>query len=82
MADRKQEVCGAPSALAAAAHGCLAALAALGAAAPCRYLLVLPGEQGFDFGGDLALVHCRTPLLVLWSNDTSGDDGFMLGENI
>lgn len=36
------------STLTAAAHGCLAALAALGAAAPCWNLVVLPGEQGLD----------------------------------
>lgn len=54
-----------PSALTAAAHCHLAALAVLGATAPCRNLVVLPSEQGLDLGGNLALIHGRAPLLVL-----------------
>lgn len=58
---------------AAAADSALAALGGLGAAATLRHFMVVSGEQGFDLGGDLPLIHGRAPLLVLQKRQDKSD---------
>lgn len=64
-------MCWFPSALAAAADDVLVVLGGFVAAA-LRGLLLVSGQQGFDFRRDFPLIHGRAPLFVL-HNDITDD---------
>lgn len=67
--------------LAVAADAVLAVLGRLGAAAALRHFLVVSGQQSFNLGGDLPLIHGRTPLLVHLQLLPQSADGSLLTGN-